>query len=31
MLSEWDKAKRKMEEIGKQIKSGRNPFSQFGL
>jgi signal recognition particle subunit SRP54 len=31
MLSEWEKAKKKMDEIGKQIRSGRNPFGQFGL
>ncbi len=26
LLSQWEKAKTKMEEIGKQIKSGKNPF-----
>ena len=26
LLSQWEKAKTKMEEIGKQIKNGKNPF-----
>ena len=26
LLSQWEKAKKKMEEIGKQIKGGKNPF-----
>lgn len=26
LLAQWEKAKTKMEEIGKQIKSGKNPF-----
>ncbi|MDE5545365.1 MAG: signal recognition particle protein [Malacoplasma sp.] len=29
MLSEWEKAKERMESIGKQIKKGQNPFSQW--
>lgn len=28
MLSEWEKSKEKMEEVGKVIKKGQNPFSQ---
>jgi hypothetical protein len=31
MLSEWEKAKKKMDEMGKMLKHGRNPFSQFGM
>jgi signal recognition particle subunit SRP54 len=26
MLNEWEKAKKKMDDMAKQIKSGRNPF-----
>ena len=26
LLAQWEKAKTKMEEIGKQIKGGKNPF-----
>ena len=29
MLSEWEKSKEKMEEVGKVIKKGQNPFSQW--
>ncbi|BAC44043.1 signal recognition particle protein [Malacoplasma penetrans] len=29
MLSEWEKAKERMETIGKQIKKGQNPFSSW--
>lgn len=29
MISEWDKAKKKFEEMGKLLKSGRNPFGNF--
>lgn len=29
MLSEWEKAKNKMEEIGKILKGGKNPFSKM--
>ncbi|MDE7099748.1 MAG: hypothetical protein K2N99_00825, partial [Malacoplasma sp.] len=29
MLSEWEKAKERMESIGKQIKKGQNPFTQW--
>lgn len=31
MLAEWEKAKKKMDEIGNKLKHGKNPFSQFGL
>ncbi|MDR1234984.1 MAG: signal recognition particle protein [Mycoplasmataceae bacterium] len=31
MLAEWEKAKKKMFEIGSMIRNGRNPFSQFGI
>lgn len=27
LLSEWEKAKQRMEEVGKQIKKGQNPFA----
>lgn len=30
LLSEWDKSKSKMEEIGKNLRRGKNPFSSFG-
>lgn len=29
MLSEWEKGKTRMEELGKQIKKGKNPFSEW--
>ncbi|MDR0545792.1 MAG: signal recognition particle protein [Mycoplasmataceae bacterium] len=29
MLAEWEKAKKKMDEMGKMIKNNKNPFSQF--
>lgn len=29
LLSEWEKAKQRMEEVGKQIKKGTNPFSSW--
>ncbi|MDR1991762.1 MAG: signal recognition particle protein [Mycoplasmataceae bacterium] len=31
LLSEWEKAKKKMSEMGNMIKHGRNPFGQFGM
>jgi hypothetical protein len=31
MLAEWEKAKKKMDEMGKMLKNGHNPFSQFGM
>jgi signal recognition particle subunit SRP54 len=30
LLSEWEKIKKKMEEVGGMIKKGKNPFGQFG-
>ncbi|MEG2802275.1 MAG: signal recognition particle protein [Malacoplasma sp.] len=29
MLNEWEKGKSRMEELGKQIKKGKNPFSEW--
>jgi hypothetical protein len=31
MLSEWEKTKKKMNEMGSLIRNGRNPFGQFGF
>lgn len=31
MLAEWEKARKKMSEMGNMIRNGRNPFSQFGM
>ncbi len=29
MLSEWEKAKQRMDDVGKQLKKGQNPFSSW--
>jgi hypothetical protein len=31
MLAEWEKARKKMSEMGNMIRNGRNPFGQFGM
>ncbi|MDR0674861.1 MAG: signal recognition particle protein [Mycoplasmataceae bacterium] len=31
MLAEWEKARKKMAEMGNLIRNGRNPFGQFGM
>jgi signal recognition particle subunit SRP54 len=31
LLAEWEKAKEKAEVMGKNIRSGKNPFSSFGF
>jgi signal recognition particle subunit SRP54 len=31
MLNEWEKSKKKMEELGRQLKTGHNPFSKLGI
>jgi signal recognition particle subunit SRP54 len=31
MLSEWEKAKKRMDDVAREIKKGKNPFGQFGM
>jgi signal recognition particle subunit SRP54 len=31
LLSEWEKSKKKMEEMGKMIRHGKNPFGGLGF